>query len=39
PVAEEPFRFSMELDNLPKEALKQMIFEETLLFKQLNEDA
>ncbi|XP_044733180.1 mitogen-activated protein kinase 1 [Chrysoperla carnea] len=33
PVAEEPFRFSMELDDLPKETLKKYIFEETLLFK------
>ncbi|KAI8434705.1 hypothetical protein MSG28_003232, partial [Choristoneura fumiferana] len=39
PVAEEPFRFAMELDDLPKETLKKYIFEETLLFKQLNEDA
>ncbi|XP_065173575.1 mitogen-activated protein kinase 1 [Atheta coriaria] len=34
PVAEEPFRFDTELDDLPKEKLKQMIFEETLRFKQ-----
>lgn len=34
PVAEEPFRFSMELDDLPKETLKQYIFEETVMFKQ-----
>ncbi|KAE8745084.1 Extracellular-signal-Regulated Kinase [Frankliniella occidentalis] len=33
PVAEEPFRFSMELDDLPKETLKQYIFDETVLFK------
>lgn len=33
PVAEEPFRFSMELDDLPKETLKQYIFEETVLFR------
>lgn len=33
PIAEEPFRFSMELDDLPKETLKKYIFEETLLFK------
>uniref|UniRef100_A0A336M0L3 mitogen-activated protein kinase n=1 Tax=Culicoides sonorensis TaxID=179676 RepID=A0A336M0L3_CULSO len=32
PIAEEPFRFSMELDDLPKETLKQLIFEETLRF-------
>lgn len=29
PVAEEPFRFEMELDDLPKEKLKELIFEET----------
>ncbi|XP_017301429.1 mitogen-activated protein kinase 1, partial [Diaphorina citri] len=34
PVAEEPFRFSMELDDLPKETLKRLIFEETRVFKQ-----
>ncbi|CAH0390929.1 unnamed protein product [Bemisia tabaci] len=34
PVAEEPFRFSMELDDLPKETLKQYIFEETAMFRQ-----
>lgn len=34
PVAEEPFRFAMELDDLPKETLKKYIFEETALFKQ-----
>ncbi|CAH2073414.1 unnamed protein product, partial [Iphiclides podalirius] len=39
PVSEEPFRFAMELDNLPKETLKKYIFEETLLFKQQNEGA
>lgn len=32
PVAEEPFRIAMELDDLPKETLKQLIFEETLRF-------
>lgn len=26
PVAEEPFKFDMELDDLPKEVLKQYIF-------------
>ncbi|CAH4037203.1 mitogen-activated protein kinase 1 [Pieris rapae] len=35
PVAEEPFRFTMELDDLPKETLKSLIFEETLLFYQI----
>lgn len=34
PVAEEPFRFDMELDDLPKETLKKYIFEETILFQQ-----
>jgi mitogen-activated protein kinase 1/3 len=35
PVAEEPFRFDMELDDLPKETLKQYIlFEETLWFQK-----
>ncbi|XP_013776206.1 mitogen-activated protein kinase 1-like [Limulus polyphemus] len=34
PVAEEPFRFEMELDDLPKERLKELIFEETVLFKE-----
>lgn len=32
PVAEEPFRIAMELDDLPKETLKRLIFEETLRF-------
>ena len=27
-VAEEPFTFEMELDDLPKERLKEMIYEE-----------
>ncbi|XP_076060196.1 mitogen-activated protein kinase rl isoform X2 [Oratosquilla oratoria] len=34
PVAEEPFKFEMELDDLPKEKLKELIFEETVVFKQ-----
>lgn len=34
PIAEDPFRLSMELDDLPKETLKQLIFEETLHFKE-----
>jgi mitogen-activated protein kinase 1/3 len=33
PVAQEPFRFEMELDDLPKERLKQLIFEETGNFR------
>lgn len=32
PVAEEPFRISMELDDLPKETLKKLIYEETQRF-------
>ena len=35
PVAEEPFRFAMELDDLPKETLKKYIFEETNRFSRL----
>lgn len=33
PVAEEPFDFSMELDDLPKETLKDLIFQETARFQ------
>lgn len=33
PVAETPFRFDTELDDLPKDELKRLIFEETNLFK------
>ncbi|TSK28023.1 Mitogen-activated protein kinase 3 [Bagarius yarrelli] len=33
PVAEEPFTFNMELDDLPKEKLKQLIFDETARFQ------
>jgi len=33
PVAQEPFKFEMELDDLPKERLKQLIFEETGNFR------
>ncbi|KXJ09371.1 mitogen-activated protein kinase 1 [Exaiptasia diaphana] len=29
PIAEEPFRFETELDDLPKEKLKELIFQET----------
>lgn len=36
PVAEQPFRLAMEFDDLPKETLKQYIFEETVLFHQRN---
>lgn len=34
PVAEEPFKFEMELDDLPKEKLKELIYEETIMFKE-----
>ncbi|EDQ87061.1 uncharacterized protein MONBRDRAFT_27550 [Monosiga brevicollis MX1] len=33
PVAEKPFRFEMELDDLPKEELKRMIFDEVQKFQ------
>uniref|UniRef100_A0A8C9RVP0 Mitogen-activated protein kinase n=1 Tax=Scleropages formosus TaxID=113540 RepID=A0A8C9RVP0_SCLFO len=33
PVAEEPFTFDMELDDLPKERLKELIYEETARFQ------
>lgn len=33
PVAEEPFTFDMELDDLPKERLKELIFQETAPFQ------
>ena len=33
PVAQQPFRFEMELDDLPKERLKQLIYEETGAFR------
>uniref|UniRef100_A0A8C6L057 Mitogen-activated protein kinase n=1 Tax=Nothobranchius furzeri TaxID=105023 RepID=A0A8C6L057_NOTFU len=33
PVAEAPFKFDMELDDLPKETLKELIFEETARFQ------
>ncbi len=36
PVAKEPFKFEMELDDLPKETLKQLIFEETGNFRPRN---
>lgn len=35
PVAAEPFGFDMELDDLPKESLKELIFEETVRFQKL----
>ena len=34
PVAEHPFSFEMELDDLPKETLKRMIFDEVHGFQQ-----
>jgi mitogen-activated protein kinase 1/3 len=34
PVAEEPFTFEVELDDLPKERLKEMIWDETVALKQ-----
>jgi len=34
PVATEPFTFEMELDDLPKERLKQLIFDETNLLRE-----
>ncbi|XP_067135261.1 mitogen-activated protein kinase 1-like isoform X2 [Centruroides vittatus] len=34
PLAEEPFKFETELDDLPKEELKELIFKETMLFKR-----
>lgn len=34
PVAEEPFRFETELDDLPKEILKKLIFQETIRFHE-----
>uniref|UniRef100_A0A1I8I8N9 Mitogen-activated protein kinase n=1 Tax=Macrostomum lignano TaxID=282301 RepID=A0A1I8I8N9_9PLAT len=35
PVAKEPFTFKQELDDLPKEQLKELIWEETLRVKRL----
>lgn len=37
PVAEEPFTFEMELDDLPKEELKELIYQETLKFQPAEE--
>jgi mitogen-activated protein kinase 1/3 len=34
PVASEPFTVETELDDLPKEKLKQLIFEETNLLRE-----
>lgn len=33
PVADSPFRLDMELDDLPREDLRRLIFEETLRFR------
>nr|UJT98798.1 mitogen-activated protein kinase [Propylea japonica] len=38
PVAEKPFRFDTELDDLPKDVLKTLIFEETLIYKQRQQE-
>lgn len=35
PVADEPFKFDMELDDLPRERLKELVFEETERFKRM----
>ncbi len=35
-MAREPFRFDMELDDLPKERLKELIYEETGAFTAAN---
>jgi hypothetical protein len=34
PIAEEPFTFETELDDLPKEKLKELIFKETVLLRE-----
>ncbi|EDV22191.1 uncharacterized protein TRIADDRAFT_50661 [Trichoplax adhaerens] len=34
PIAEEPFRFDTEFDDLPKDRLKELIFEEVQQFKK-----
>lgn len=34
PVAEEPFNYEMELDDLPRERLKALVFEEVLDFRR-----
>ncbi|XP_018495667.1 mitogen-activated protein kinase 1 isoform X2 [Galendromus occidentalis] len=39
PVAEEPFKVEMELDDLPKEKLKQLVFNETNSFKARTDGA
>lgn len=37
PVAEKPFNVSMEIDDLPKDTLKQHIFDETMRFLQISD--
>ncbi|XP_041348896.1 mitogen-activated protein kinase 1-like isoform X2 [Gigantopelta aegis] len=39
PVAEEPFTFEMELDDLPKERLKELIYQETLNMEKKPKEA
>lgn len=34
PVAKNPFSIEMELDDLPKERLKELIFQETIQFQE-----
>jgi len=34
PVAEQPFTFDTELDDLPKERLKELIYEATSMYSQ-----
>ena len=36
PVSEEPFTFEVEYDDLPKERLKELIWEETVILKERN---
>ncbi|GFO27628.1 mitogen-activated protein kinase [Plakobranchus ocellatus] len=38
PVAEKPFTFEMELDDLPKERLKELIFQETVQIGLRNQE-
>jgi len=38
PVAEVPFRINMENDDISRDALKSLIFEETLKFKERQPD-
>ena len=39
PIADEPFTFDVECDDLPKEQLKKMIFEETIGFPGTSSDS